>query len=505
MDVDLSTDLDALLPLVAPLLSGHSDVAIGTRLARGSRVVRGPRREVISRCYNLLLHATLRRGFSDAQCGFKAIRRDSARELLPLVEDTGWFFDTELLVLAERAGLRIHEVPVDWVDDPDSRVDVVPPRWPTCAASPGSAGAVRGRSVRTLRARRRVRGRRGVRAAAELRCRRRFAAIGVASTLAYLLLFLLLRGARRAQAANAIAPAGHRGRQHRGQPPVHVRDPGPPARGRAPARGPARLRLGLGADQRRAGGAARGAPAAAGGGAGRPGGRQRRRHPGPVRALRSWVFPAGSSRPLARPRGQRRRRARLTTVTPGRGGPLPARAPRGRLRGCGPADPRWVRPALLGLLAAPRCSTWPGSAATAGPTTSTPPPCRPARKSWKAFFFGSFDPSNFITVDKPPASLWVMELSARIFGLNYWSMLVPQALEGVGLRSACCTPRCGAGSGRGRAAGRRGAGAHPGGGADVPVQQPGRAARAADGGARPTRWPGPSRGPHPLAPAGRRR
>ena len=84
MDVDLSTDLNALLPLVAPLLSGHSDLAIGTRLARGARVIRGPRREVISRCYNVLLHATLGTGFSDAQCGFKAIRADKARLLLPL-------------------------------------------------------------------------------------------------------------------------------------------------------------------------------------------------------------------------------------------------------------------------------------------------------------------------------------------------------------------------------------------------------------------------------------
>jgi glycosyltransferase involved in cell wall biosynthesis len=125
MDVDLSTDLNALLPLVAPLLSGHSDVAIGTRLARGSRVIRGPRRELISRCYNLLLHACMGARFSDAQCGFKAIRREQARALLPLTQDTGWFFDTELLVLAERAGLRIHEIPVDWIDDLDSRVDVV--------------------------------------------------------------------------------------------------------------------------------------------------------------------------------------------------------------------------------------------------------------------------------------------------------------------------------------------------------------------------------------------
>jgi putative flippase GtrA len=125
MDVDLSTDLDALLPLVAPLLSGHSDVAIGTRLASNARVVRGPKRELISRGYNLLLRTALRAGFSDAQCGFKAVRADVARDLLPLIEDQGWFFDTELLVLAEHNGLRIHEVPVDWVDDPVSRVDIV--------------------------------------------------------------------------------------------------------------------------------------------------------------------------------------------------------------------------------------------------------------------------------------------------------------------------------------------------------------------------------------------
>ena len=125
MDVDLSTDLHALLPLVAPLISGHSDLAIGTRLARGSRVVRGPKREVISRAYNLILKATLHNGFSDAQCGFKAGRTDVVQQLLPLVEDDGWFFDTELLALAEHNGLRIHEVPVDWTDDPDSRVDVV--------------------------------------------------------------------------------------------------------------------------------------------------------------------------------------------------------------------------------------------------------------------------------------------------------------------------------------------------------------------------------------------
>ncbi|HET6964328.1 MAG TPA: glycosyltransferase [Acidimicrobiales bacterium] len=125
MDVDLATGLDALLPLVAPLLSGHAELAIGSRLAVGARVVRGAKREYISRAYNLLLHTVLGAGFTDAQCGFKAVRSDVARALLPMVGDDGWFFDTELLVLAQRMGLRIHEVAVDWVDDSDSRVDIL--------------------------------------------------------------------------------------------------------------------------------------------------------------------------------------------------------------------------------------------------------------------------------------------------------------------------------------------------------------------------------------------
>jgi glycosyltransferase involved in cell wall biosynthesis len=125
MDVDLSTDLGAFLPLVASLLSGHSDLAIGSRLARGSRVTRGPKREIISRGYNLLLRKALNAGFSDAQCGFKAGRTEIVRALLPHVQDNAWFFDTELLILAQRSGLRIHEVPVDWIDDPDSRVDLL--------------------------------------------------------------------------------------------------------------------------------------------------------------------------------------------------------------------------------------------------------------------------------------------------------------------------------------------------------------------------------------------
>ncbi len=125
MDVDLSTNLESFLPLVAPILSGHSELAIGTRLAHQAHVRRRRKREVLSRTYNGVIHAAFRVGFSDAQCGFKAIRSDVARRLLPLVENENWFFDTELLLLAERNGLRIHEVPVDWIEDLDSRVDLL--------------------------------------------------------------------------------------------------------------------------------------------------------------------------------------------------------------------------------------------------------------------------------------------------------------------------------------------------------------------------------------------
>jgi putative flippase GtrA len=210
LDVDMSTDLNALLPLVAPLISGHSDLAIGSRLSRHSRVVRGTKRELISRCYNLILRSTLLTRFSDAQCGFKAVRTEVARKLLPLVEDTGWFFDTELLVLAERSGLRIHEVPVDWVDDPDSRVDIV------ATAVADLKGVTRvGRALATgrlpLAEVRAQLGRHPLQPSSPevpaglLRQLVRFAAIGALSTLAYLALFLLTRGVLGAQGANLFA------------------------------------------------------------------------------------------------------------------------------------------------------------------------------------------------------------------------------------------------------------------------------------------------------------
>ncbi|HEY2193297.1 MAG TPA: bifunctional glycosyltransferase family 2/GtrA family protein [Actinomycetospora sp.] len=245
MDVDLSTDLNALLPLVAPLISGHSDLAIGSRLSRTSRVVRGAKREIISRCYNVILRGTLRARFSDAQCGFKAIRADVAERLLPLVEDTAWFFDTELLVLAERSGLRIHEVPVDWVDDPDSRVDVVATAVADLrgVARVGKALATGALPVAQLRrelGREDIVGATGADETAGVAPGMtaqilRFAVIGVISTVAFLLLYSLFRSAMPAQVSNLLALVitavantaanrrltfGIRGRRHAGRSQV---------------------------------------------------------------------------------------------------------------------------------------------------------------------------------------------------------------------------------------------------------------------------------------------
>lgn len=207
LDVDLSTDLAALPPLVAPLLSGHSDISIGTRLGQSSRVSRGPKREFISRSYNFLLRRTMQVRFSDAQCGFKAIRADVAKRLLPHVKDNGWFFDTELLIIAERSGLRIHEIPVDWVDDPDSRVDIKQTAFDDLRGMVRVAGSL-------------VKGAIPVQAIyAELGRRPivplgrqsffgqvlRFGLVGVASTLAFALLYLVLQGPFGAQEANFLA------------------------------------------------------------------------------------------------------------------------------------------------------------------------------------------------------------------------------------------------------------------------------------------------------------
>ena len=130
MDIDLSTELEATVRLVESIASGGHDLAIGSRLKVGAVVIgRSPLREFISRSYSLLFRSMFFTGFSDAQCGFKAISRRAADDLLPLVQDTTWFFDTELLLLAEKNGYAIDEIPVRWTDDPDSRVRIVRTAW----------------------------------------------------------------------------------------------------------------------------------------------------------------------------------------------------------------------------------------------------------------------------------------------------------------------------------------------------------------------------------------
>lgn len=202
MDVDLSTGLEAFLPLVAPLMSGHSDLAIGSRLHHGSMVVRGPKREFISRTYNMLLRTTMAARFSDAQCGFKAGRTDVVKALLAGVEDEAWFFDTELLLLAERSGLRVHEVPVDWVDDPDSRVDIVRTALDDLR---GMARVTRRTLSGPAAVRLPPRGRPPITAGTVRGQLSSFAVIGICCTAAYLLLYLLLRQLLPAMAANALA------------------------------------------------------------------------------------------------------------------------------------------------------------------------------------------------------------------------------------------------------------------------------------------------------------
>ena len=121
MDVDLSTDLAMITPLLQAIMEDGYDIAYGSRVAKGADIKRSLKREINSRGYILLFKLLFQTKFSDAQCGFKAMTRDAARELLPHVRDVEWFWDTELLVIAEKGGWKLKEVPVKWVEDPDTR------------------------------------------------------------------------------------------------------------------------------------------------------------------------------------------------------------------------------------------------------------------------------------------------------------------------------------------------------------------------------------------------
>jgi len=129
MDVDLSTDLAELPKLLRAITEDGFDIAVGSRLLKESKVKRSLKRDLISRSYNIVLQVLLKTRFSDAQCGFKAVSRRAVEVLVPQVADESWFFDTELLVIAERQGYRIKDIPVVWSEDDDSRVKIVSTAW----------------------------------------------------------------------------------------------------------------------------------------------------------------------------------------------------------------------------------------------------------------------------------------------------------------------------------------------------------------------------------------
>ena len=131
MDVDLSTDLKSLPDLVSAITDDGYEVAIGSRLIKGSKVVgRTLKREITSRGYNIMIHIFFPlTKWKDAQCGFKAISRKAAENVVPLVKDNAWFLDTELLLLADKAGYLVKEIPVHWEDDPDTRVKIISTAW----------------------------------------------------------------------------------------------------------------------------------------------------------------------------------------------------------------------------------------------------------------------------------------------------------------------------------------------------------------------------------------
>jgi glycosyltransferase involved in cell wall biosynthesis len=129
MDVDLSTKLEHIPELLNAIAHDSYDVATGSRLMRDSRTTRSLKREIISRIYNVLVKAVLFTRFSDAQCGFKALSRKAVERIVPQIKDQAWFFDTEMLVLAEKQGYRIKDLPVVWIEDDDSRVKIVQTGW----------------------------------------------------------------------------------------------------------------------------------------------------------------------------------------------------------------------------------------------------------------------------------------------------------------------------------------------------------------------------------------
>jgi 4-amino-4-deoxy-L-arabinose transferase-like glycosyltransferase/putative flippase GtrA len=423
MDVDLSTGLDALLPLVAPLITGHSDVAIGSRLAPGARIRRSARRELISRCYNALVRLSHGVPFSDAQCGFKAVRAQVVRPLVARIEDDAWFFDTELLLLAAENGLRVHEVPVDWVEDADSRVRMASTAWEDLR---GLARVARARitgSARVddlprrseLRAQHPDAVRPGTERALSWQVGS-FAAIGLASTLVTLLLYAALRSWLPPLAANLLALAVST--LFNTEANRRFTFPGARSSG-APVQIQGLLLLGLYYAFTSA--ALLGLHLAV---------------PNPPRAveldvllaatvvatagrfllLRTWVF---------RHRRSNARQGERIDMTP-TSVISTFRAARAELAAEG-----WQRPALWAiLLLATLLYGWDiGSAGWGNAYYAAA--VHSMSMNWMAFLFGSFDLSNLATVDKPPMAFWAQVVSAWVLGYRGWTVLLPQVVEGT--------------------------------------------------------------------------
>ena len=333
--------------------------------------------------YNTLLHVVLRTRFSDAQCGFKAIRADRAHQLLPLVRDRAWFFDTELLVLAERAGLRIHEVPVDWVDDPDSRVDIV------------STAIADLRGVIRLAARPR-----SSRFAGQVL---RFLAIGVLSTVAYALLYLVFRGLFPAQAANALAllatAVANTAANRRFT--FAILDGAHWFRHQLQGLAVFGLALGLTASSLLVLHAA--GPASSAAGADRAGGREPGRDDPQVRPASLLGVPSPE--------------AATTTLTATSPSARVAGRTRALLRGR-TDDPAWVRPTLLGILAATAILYTVDLAASGYANGFYSAAVEAGSKSWKAFFVVRLlelhhrRQTTGLVSDGP---------SARLFGVSSWT------------------------------------------------------------------------------------
>lgn len=423
MDVDLSTGLDALVPLIAPLTNGHSDIAIGSRLAPGARTIRGPKREMISRCYNAIIRLSHGARFSDAQCGFKAARTDVIRPLLRHLEDDSWFFDTELLLLAEHNDLRVHEVPVDWVEDADTRVRV------TSTAIADLRGLVRvARNKAT-----------GIAKVANLPRRpdpapihpnasvtRRetgllwqilsFSLIGAISTVATLLLYAVFRQFWSPLPSNLVALTVTTLFNTEANRRLTFIGAGNRSTGRAHIQGLVLFALYYAFTS----GALLVLHAVVS-------------HPstrlelavlllssaigtvGRFVALRGWVF--------------NKHRQGGTTMTTARSAPTVTPSPR---RPDAAPGRRWEPFALAAIVLLSIMVNFWGMASAGWGNAFYSAAVRSMSDNATNFLFGSFDPAGLITVDKPPFALWPQVVSTWIFGFHGWAVLLPQAIAGAG-------------------------------------------------------------------------